>query len=218
MIFIRNENTSLCNRYYQYSKIIRQPILSYIFYYNEYSKQGDELNTALWDKILHRELVRKAINFIGKDYLNKKLKIENDVILLFSLFHIAESYQYINEVGYIYIRNNNDSITNTWKIANNPELIVHSLFINIKFFYEKSGNTYLDKLFCIYKLKQSFKRYYACFKKAKKEYKFISYVMKILLNSPFISNSDKIIISNINISISQNYYFKGNISKYYLLN
>ena len=28
--------------------------------------------------------------------------------------------------------------------------IVHGLFTNIKFLYEKTGNTYLDKYFCIY--------------------------------------------------------------------
>lgn len=201
-IFIRRENTSLCNRYYHYSEIIRQPILSHIFFYNEQTKKGDELNTALWDKILRRDLVRNALNFIGKDYLNKNIKIENDVILLFSLFQNAESYQYINETGYIYIRNNNDSITNTWIKSNSSNLIIHSLFLNIKFLFEKSRNTYLDKLLCVYKLEQSFKRYFPCFKKAKNEYKFIIYVLGLLLKSPFISYSDKINISNINISIS----------------
>jgi hypothetical protein len=30
--------------------------------------------------------------------------------------------------------------------------ILHGLFTNIKFLYEKTDNTYLDKYFCIYKV------------------------------------------------------------------
>ena len=130
IVFQRFNNLNLSTRYYKYENIIKQPILSYIFFYNALTKKGDELNTALWDKLVQRKTAIKAVNFIGKDYYNEKIKIENDVILLFSLFRMADSYQYINEIGYYYIRNNNDSITNSWK---NPKLsnsVIHGIFVN----------------------------------------------------------------------------------------
>ena len=140
--------------YYKYKKIIRQPYLSYAFFYNENTQKGDELNTALWDKLLNRNLAIKTINFIGKEYFNEIIKIENDVILLFSLFQMADSYQYINEIGYFYIRNNNDSITNTWKDKKKANSIIHGIFTNIKFFYEKTGNIVFALLkFCFLYLK-----------------------------------------------------------------
>ena len=171
-IFKTNDTLKLSKRYYKYDNIIKQPILSYVFFYNENVKKGAELNTALWDKLIKRDVVSKAINFIGNEYYEQKIIIENDVILLFSLFRMANSYQYINETGYFYISDHNDSITNSWRSSKFDRIIIHSLFINIKFLYDKSGNSYLDKLFCIYKLQQTFKRYIICFLNAKKEYIF----------------------------------------------
>ena len=129
-IIKRNDNITFNSRYY-YKKIIRQPLLSYIFYYNESTYMGDELNTVLWDKLIDRKTTINAVNYIGKDYYNKYIQIENDVILLFSIFHEAISYQYINEIGYFYFRNNNDSITNSWKDYKLANSIVHGIFINI---------------------------------------------------------------------------------------
>ena len=201
-IFKRNESLSLSIRYYKYDKVIRQPILSYIFYYNEVTDKGDEQNTALWDKLVKRDTVIKAMNFIGKDYYNELIRIENDVILLFSIFKMADSYQYINETGYYYVRTNNDSITNIWKMPEVSKSVVHGIFVNVKFLYQKTGNSILDKMLCVFKLKQSFKRYIICFSMAEKEYDFMKNVLKLLLNSTYISNDDKTIISYIDSSIS----------------
>lgn len=192
----------LNTRYYKYNNVIRQPILSHIFYYNSITKMGDELNTALWDKLVQRKTAIKAVNFIGNDYYNEKIKIENDVILLFSLFRMADSYQYINEIGYYYIRNHTDSITNSWKNPKLAELVVHGIFVNIKFLYYKSGNSSLEKSFCLFKLQQGFKRYLPCFKKSKKEYSFIREVLKLLLKSPYFLYNEKLIVSIIYSSIS----------------
>lgn len=201
-IFKINDTLNFIDRYYKYENIIRQPILSYIFYYNEKTKKAKELNTALWDKLMKKDISIKAVNFIGEEYYNEKIKIENDIILLFSIFKIGESYQYINETGYFYIRNNDDSITNSWEKPEFGRSIIHGVFINIKFFYEKSDNSYLGKLLCVFKLQQAFERYITCFAYAEKEFALIKSVLKLLMSSHYISSNDKIIISIINSSIS----------------
>lgn len=81
---IDNSTTYIRGRYTKDSTIIYQPILSYIFYYKE--NEGYESNTALWDKLLKREIVLKSFNYIGLKYLNEKIIIVNDVIILFALF------------------------------------------------------------------------------------------------------------------------------------
>jgi len=182
---------SLISRYYKYEKIIKQPILSYIFYYNEKTKKARELNTALWDKLIKQEIVIKALNFIGEDFYKENIKIENDIILLFSLFRMADSYQYINETGYIYIRNHNDSITNNWQFRKNWRAVIHGVFVNINFFFIKTGNSFFDKSYCVFKLLQSFERYKICYSEAKSEFTLIQKVLKKLLSSPYISRSDK---------------------------
>ena len=157
---------------------------------------GDELNTVLWDKLIDRKTTINAVNYIGKDYYNKYIQIENDVILLFSIFHEAISYQYINEIGYFYFRNNNDSITNSWKDYKLANSIVHGIFININFLYDKTGNTTLDKLFCVFKLQQSFKRYTFSLINAKKEYPFIRNILYKLSSSPYINKTNKMLVYN----------------------
>ena len=201
-IFYLQGNFILSKRYYFYKNIIQQPFLSYIFYYNELTHEGCESNTALWDKLLERNIALKAINYIGNEYIAKNIIIENDVILLFSLFQMSDSYQYINELGYCYIRNHNDSISNSWNNKSIFNSILQGIFTNIKFLYEKTGNTYLDKLFCIFKFKKSFRRYNISFIHVKKENKLIKNTIDILLLSKYISNVDKIIIANIQASIS----------------
>lgn len=207
-IFERNDSLIFSDRYYKYDMIIKQPILSHIFYYNEITNKADELNTALWDKLIQRETVIKAINFIGEEYYYEKIKIENDVIMLFSIFRMADSYQYINETGYYYIRNHNDSITNSWEIPEISSSVVHGVFVNVKFLYEKTKNIILDKSLSIFKLQQSFKRYLKCFANAKMEFSFMDEVLKMLISSKYIQYNDKIIISNIYSSISL--FYKGN--------
>ena len=195
-VFHSDNSLSFITRYYQYENIIEQPILSHIFFYNYATKSADELNTALWDKLIEKNTIFKTINFIGAEYYNKFIKIENDVILLFSLFRVADSYQYINETGYFYFANHNDSITNSW---NNPDLsnsIIKGILTNIQFLYEKTGNFSFDKSFVVFKLKQSFKRYNKCFINARNEYPLMKNIFELLLFSPYIKHKDKNIIKH----------------------
>jgi glycosyltransferase involved in cell wall biosynthesis len=180
-------------RYYKYYNIIiNQPILSYIFYYDEYNNEGNEYNTALWDKIIKREVVFNAFKYIGKQFLNEKISIENDVIILFSLFKMSKSFQYIDEFGYYYFFTNADSITNTRYIPIKSNQIIHSIFTNVKFLYENTGNSYFEKYFCLYKLEQGIIRYKKCFKFLNRGFELIENVINILLESNFISSNNKI--------------------------
>ena len=190
-----NDTIIITRRYFQYSVIINQPILSYIFYYK--NNEGAELNTALWDKLIKKEIVIKSLNYIGKEYLNERIIIENDVIILFALFQNSNSFQYIDELGYYYFRNNNDSITNTRYEPIKANQIIYSIFCNIKFLYEHTKNTYFDKYFCLFKLQQGYDRYKTCFNYSKKNYELIKYVLSKLLESNYISPKNKIIIKNI---------------------
>ena len=154
------------------------------------SRKGDEQNTALWDKLINKEIVIKTLKYIGIKYIKKKIRIENDVILLFSIFQNSISYQYINEIVYFYYKTNQDSISNSWYNEKIAEKIIKSLFINIDFLYSKSNNTFLDKYYCVFKVKQSFERYKKCFQFINKDNKFIKKIFNKLLSSNYISNSD----------------------------
>ena len=193
-VFEKNGKIFISRRYYKYLNVIYQPILSNIFYYEK--NNGCEKNTALWDKLIKKDTVLKSLKFIGKKYLKDKIIIENDVILLFSLFQICKSYKYIDEIAYYYVISNNDSITNTKYKPEKADEIIHSIFININFLYEKKENYYFGKYFCIFKLSQGWNRYKKYFKYLKNEFNLIEKILNKLLISKFISKKDKLLISS----------------------
>ena len=197
-----NNSIYLRTNIYKYNRIIYKPILSYIYYYDSNYHKGNELNYALWDKLVKTKIVNKAFNFIGDNYVKKKIIIHNDLIILFSLFQIANSYQYINEIGYFYIRNNKNSTVNSWE---NPKIkteLVKSLFLNVQFLYEKTKDTYLDKYFCIFKIQHYFKIYKNLFYNlGNEEYYYIKNIIDKILNLDYLSFKDKLILNSIELFI-----------------
>ena len=197
-IFEKKNSIYVNRRYYKYKNIIYQPMLSYIYYYRK--NTGREGNTALWDKLVKRQIVLQSIKYIGNKYMNEKIIIENDVVILFALFRNSRSFFYIDEIGYYYSCTNTDSITHTRYNPQKSNDIINSIFLNIMFLYEHTDNTYYDKSFVIYKVKQGYKRYKRCFKflnKGIKLFKLIKKVFNKLLYSKYISFKDKLYISNI---------------------
>jgi hypothetical protein len=197
-ILQKNETIYTTNHYYKYKNVINQPVLNYIFYCNS---SGLENNVRLWDKLVRKKVELKSLEYIGRKYIQNRIIIENDVILLYTIFKMAKSYQFIDSFGYYYFRTNQDSISNTW---NNPEKsneIIYSVLTNVKFLYEKSNNTFYDKYFCVFKVKQSFKRYKKILKYADKQFDFMKNLFNTLLDSQFISNKDKIALMKIYLTI-----------------
>lgn len=197
-ILQKNETIYTTNNYYKYKNVINQPVLNYIFYCNS---SGLENNVALWDKLVQKKVVLKSIEYIGRKYIQNRIIIENDVILLYTIIKMAKSYQFVESFGYYYFRTNQDSISNTW---NNPEKsneIIYSVLTNVKFLYEKSNNTFYDKYFCVFKVKQSFKRYKKILKYADKQFDFMKNLFNTLLDSQFISNKDKLELMKIYLTI-----------------
>ena len=122
-IFEDSNKLYVFRRNNDYENIIYQPILSYIYYY-----KGREVNTALWDKLIKRDNAIQSINYIGEKFYKERITIENDVIILFSLFRNSKSFQYVNIIGYYYVTKNKDSITNTRYNPKKSNDIIHIIF------------------------------------------------------------------------------------------
>ena len=197
----KNNKTFINRRSYKYITIIYQPILKYIYYYKNNS--GIENNYCIWDKLIKKKVVFKSIRYIGTKFLNKRIIIENDVVLLFSFFRNSNSFKYIDELCYYSNRNNIDSIYNSRVDLNKSNELIYSIFSNIEFFYDKTGKTKFSKYFCLFKLFQGYYRYINCFKYSTNN--TLEKVLKILnklLESNYISPKHKILIGNISSNIS----------------
>ena len=202
-VFQRNDKIWIHNKFYkyQYKTIIYQPILSYIYYYDN-NITSIKYNYNLWDKIIRKKIVFKSLHYIGLKFLNKKIIIENDVVLLFSLFKKSNSFQYINELVYYSNRNNSGSVFNTRNDLNKSNELIYSIFSNIEFLYEKTEKNKLSKYFCIFKLYQGYHRYINSFNHINNyTLKKVSYIIKKLLDSNYISLNNKILIKNISDKI-----------------
>ena len=81
---------------------LRQSSIYIIIYFFFRGNEGIELNIASLDKLIKKEIELNSFNYIGKKYFRGKIIIENDVIILFALFWKANSFQYIDELGYYY--------------------------------------------------------------------------------------------------------------------
>ena len=104
----------------------------------------------------------------------------------------ANSYKYIDELGYYYYKSNKNSASSSWKNNKISNELIYGLFTNIKFLYEKAGNTYLDKYFCIFKVQNYYNKYNKLFKYLNKnELAYITKIFNKLINSDFISKEDK---------------------------
>ena len=195
----KNEHVYTSKYFYTYKNVIKQPILSHIFYY--YKKSGVEQNLVLWDKLVKKKVVLKSLKYIGEKFIQSRIMIENDVILLFSILKMAKSYQFIESPGYYYFAKNKDSITNT---KNNPiktNEIIRSILMNIQFLFKKTSNTFLEKSFCAFKFKQSFQRYKCVIKNAKQQFNFMKNLFNIFFNSKFVSNKDKLDLFRLYLTI-----------------
>jgi glycosyltransferase involved in cell wall biosynthesis len=186
----RNDQVIASKFFFPYKNVIKQPILSYIFYY--YENSGVEQNLMLWDKLVKKKVVLKSLSYIGENFIQSRILIENDVVLLYSILKMAESYQFVETPGYYYFAKNKDSITNTKNDPIKTDDVIRSVLMNIQFLFQKTSNTFLEKSFCAFKFKLIFQRYRYVIKNAKKQFNFMKNLFDKFFDSKFVSNKDKL--------------------------
>jgi hypothetical protein len=120
--------------------------------------------------------------------------------VLFAIFRTANSYQHINEIGYFYIRNNKKSAINSWMDLKKRNKIIKSFILNVQFLYEKTKDLYLDKLYCVYRIKHYFTSYKQLFSNLNNpEYNYIKKTIDKILNLNFLSIHDKLSLTKIEL-------------------
>ena len=87
----------------------------------------------IWDKFVKREIYIEAINDLGDDYLNHRVFLYEDTLMMFELSQIAYSYYYYDIFGYrlnVYIQGQSrDSSSNNIKITAQNQLYFKKLLL-----------------------------------------------------------------------------------------
>ena len=97
------------------------------------------ISRNLWDKLVRKNIYIKSINFMKKEFYDELYYINNDNTAFFGLLHVANTYGFLEQIGYFYIFRPKG--TYFYRIdPKNMNLIYRSIFNNMKYFYIQSDN------------------------------------------------------------------------------
>ena len=96
------------------------------------------------------EVYIKSINFMNKEFYNQLYYVNNDDTAFFGLLHVANTFGFLEQIGYFYIWRAKDQ----YYYRADPKkmnLIFKSIFNNMKYFYIQSDNNTIEKSNLAYK-------------------------------------------------------------------
>ena len=149
------------------------------------------ISRNLWDKLIRREIYVESIKFMRKEFYNQLYFLNNDDTAFFGVLHKANTYGFLEQIGYFYIFKPKGSYIYRLD-PKNMNLIFRSVFNNMKYFYMQSENTISEKS------NLAFKYFY---KNYKPLVKYLPYVtqgldfildtLDLYLNSSYFSFDEK---------------------------
>ena len=158
LICTRNiTNKSLQIHHNWETNVLYQPKVGEMMYSFEKDGKPKRVGGVICCYLIKRNLFVKAINDIGKEYLDKKIIRHDDFFCFFMLTRNAKSLKHIRNPLYMVLRrelNNNYLI----KFHKSEKHILHkenrcsSFLYYIEFLLKKTKNSYLDKQIASYEL------------------------------------------------------------------
>ena len=106
---------------------------------------------TLWDKLIKREIFIKSINFMRKKFLKEKYIIHSDDTIFWGIISSANSYGFLEQIGYFYNFQNPESTVHHYLDKKIINLIFHSLFSTLKYYYFQTKENELEKNYVCYK-------------------------------------------------------------------
>ena len=119
------------------SGIIRNEKVKDVFF------RGTTRNT--WDKFVKREVFIKSINFLDINFRNRNYVVYNDDVTIFALFKSAESYGFLEEIGYFYNWGVPNSTTHIYLDKNYVNDIFKCGFTIMECYFKQTNNNYIEK-------------------------------------------------------------------------
>ena len=185
--------------------IMIQPELSNHMYYG--TGRLKQTNLFIFNKIIKRDIFLKALIYMGVELINEHLFYNEDLLQLFCVLRVANSFLYIKDIGYSKLKRVK-KMKSLIGNAHNPELankILYDNFIEVKFIFNKTNNNEKDKAICYNFLRMTKISYSKIFKYITQGYELFSEVFNLLLNSNYIINSQKLKIEKLRKIIMGNH-------------
>ena len=109
------------------------------------------VSRTLWDKLIKREVLIKSINFMRQEFVKEKYIIHNDDTIFWGIICSAISYGFLEQIGYFYNFENSESIVHHYFDTKISNLIFHSLFSTLKYYYFQTKENEFEKNYVCYK-------------------------------------------------------------------
>ena len=109
------------------------------------------VSRTLWDKLIKREVFIKSINFMRLEFLKEKYIIHNDDTIFWGIICSSITYGFLEQIGYFYNFENPESSVHHYFDIKNINLIFHSLFSTLKYYYFQTKENELEKKYVCYK-------------------------------------------------------------------
>ena len=143
------------NHYHNFDNdIIYQPELSNLFFLNKTDKNYTSVQCrAIWNKIIRKEIIINAIQYIGKDYYKKFFITAEDTLINLIIIHFAQNYSNIDLPGYMY-NQRIKSITHGKRSKKTMKLFYYNYLLYFKKLYKYIKNFNKDRNILYFELKE----------------------------------------------------------------
>ena len=175
--------------YYGYDRNttpIYQPKLSSLMYY--YNGTLFQTDFHVWDKLIKKEALIRALKSIKQNYLKQHMSINEDGVLDFMLLKTAKSYKFIKNYGYIYVANPTGAIYSLKKTINKT---VRDYILYLRYLFEHTDNNEYEKSMAGDQLTYVFKRFYNDLEDVTSNFVFLFDTLNLYLKCPYISDLNK---------------------------
>ena len=151
------------------------------------------VSRTLWDKLIKREVFIKGINFMKKEFQSETYFVHSDDTIFWGIINSAKSYGFMEQIGYFYNFVNPDSTVHRYFDSNYINIVFHSLFATMKYYYFQTEENQIEKYFVGYKFFEDkvYKPYKNRTNNLSKGFDYIIDVLKIYLNSSFFNETQK---------------------------
>ena len=193
-------NTFYCSDIKRTDKIIYQPELSSLMYYENGTLHQSEFN--VWGKLIKREIYLETLKKIDKYFLNQNMILHEDGLILFMLFKTAKSYLFIKDYGLLYFSNEYSTMRNL-RNKNKINKSTRDSFLYLEYMFKYTNDSLYEKNMAVCQFKFLYDLFQDIFMKTTSGFNYIHKIIDLYLNCNKITKEDKQIIRNIKNQFKQ---------------
>ncbi len=174
------------------------------------------ITRTLWDKLIKREIFIKGINYMGKSFLREKYTVHSDDTIFWGIINSANTYGFLEQIGYFYNTENLNSTIHHYFDINNINLIFHSLFATLKYYYYKTKENEIEKNYVCYKffIDKIYNLYQNMTDYLTNDFDYIIDVLNLYINCHLFNKTQTIILTNFkNLIIKRKRKYKSRFIK-----